>query len=418
MGRGSAHPLARWLLAAALLALLAALFVPRAAAAALTTHDHTGDVRGGKGLTKRERRALDIVSVTAIPTPAGAVAEVDLRGNFARTFGRGHLKRGVIALEFAGTGGKATVVTERLVHGRAVHRRSGSRGSAEVAGGGNAMFFAVAGLDGFALRTAKVETARSPLRPGGSVQRVRASGNATPADTASVRFPRPDCDRARAELQRLQEAIAREQKILAQVTEEDNPYGSALDGDLRDFQQEAGYQEQWIRTHCEGGGGTTTGGGDGGSGGTSGGGGTTTGPFACSATTSKNVTYTNPDNPADPDNGSSWSTATTGSCTGAFDTFEVRILNLPAGVGISEWIAKTTSNCTAIDDQGTEYTGTPTPPTGHYVVAIRCTRKPTVDDFYAYFRYTNGTAPPSGTHIQVTLVKDGVAQPPIDTTVP
>ena len=79
--------------------LAATALVPAAASAgSASKRDRGGDVRA-KGLTAKERRALDIVSATAIGDPsAGVLVTVTFRGNFERAIGRRHLRRGLAAL--------------------------------------------------------------------------------------------------------------------------------------------------------------------------------------------------------------------------------------------------------------------------------------------------------------------------------
>lgn len=89
------------MLRAALAATLATgLLLPASALAdgQVTGRDRAGDVKA-KGLSAKERRALDIVSVTARgDRSAGLMVTVKFRGNFQKAMGRGHLKRGLAAL--------------------------------------------------------------------------------------------------------------------------------------------------------------------------------------------------------------------------------------------------------------------------------------------------------------------------------
>ena len=94
------HGCGRWrtgrLLAALLLAGL--LLLPGTAAGAASHRDRGGDVRA-RGVTAKERRALDLVSVSARGHPSlGLIVTATFRGDFEAAVGRGHLRTAVAAL--------------------------------------------------------------------------------------------------------------------------------------------------------------------------------------------------------------------------------------------------------------------------------------------------------------------------------
>jgi hypothetical protein len=79
-------------------AVLLGLGAVSAAAGTVSRRDRAGDVKA-KSLSARERRALDIVSVTATgDEPSGLFVTVTFKGDVERYLGQGHLKRALIAL--------------------------------------------------------------------------------------------------------------------------------------------------------------------------------------------------------------------------------------------------------------------------------------------------------------------------------
>lgn len=79
-------------------ALAVAILPASASAGTIVERDRSGDVRAS-GLSAKERKALDIVSVTARGDSAvGLFVTVTFRGDFERAIGRRHLKGGLAAL--------------------------------------------------------------------------------------------------------------------------------------------------------------------------------------------------------------------------------------------------------------------------------------------------------------------------------
>jgi hypothetical protein len=75
-----------------------AMLATPASAGFASKRDRSGDVRA-RGLTPAERRALDIVSVTVVgDEDFGSIVTVRFRGNIERALGRGHLRRGLVAV--------------------------------------------------------------------------------------------------------------------------------------------------------------------------------------------------------------------------------------------------------------------------------------------------------------------------------
>ena len=110
--------------------------------------DRAGDVHA-RGLTTGQRRALDVVSVTARgESSAGLFVTATFRGNFERLIGRGRLRRGLAALvvrpKSAGQSSAGVVTRGPGIVGETLHRtRSGDVG---VVRAGRKLSFFIAGM--------------------------------------------------------------------------------------------------------------------------------------------------------------------------------------------------------------------------------------------------------------------------------
>lgn len=70
-----------------------------ASAGTITGRDSSGGAVRGKGLTQKERKALDVVSVTATGIePLGTLVTATFAGDIEQTLGRGHLSDGLVVL--------------------------------------------------------------------------------------------------------------------------------------------------------------------------------------------------------------------------------------------------------------------------------------------------------------------------------
>jgi hypothetical protein len=98
LARSPRRTLAAMLVALTAAALASAMLASAASAGIVSQRDRSGDIRD-RGLTAAERRALDIVSVTAVGAEEfGVMVTVRFRGNIERALGRGHLRRAVVAM--------------------------------------------------------------------------------------------------------------------------------------------------------------------------------------------------------------------------------------------------------------------------------------------------------------------------------
>jgi hypothetical protein len=97
------------------LAAAGVLFASPALGTDIVTGDPVGDLNGGRGLTKKERQALDIASVHVVGEEGlGLFVTVTFKGNLQQRIGRGHLKDALVALvlqPMPGAGASAGLVT-------------------------------------------------------------------------------------------------------------------------------------------------------------------------------------------------------------------------------------------------------------------------------------------------------------------
>lgn len=154
--KGYGRAMRRGLALAVAVALLAVL-APAASAGVSAKRDR-GAVPGDLGLSKKERRALDIASVRLFAQDGlGLVAVVVFKGNVERALGRGHLEAGAVAMVLnrkRGRGATAGLVT--LGDGE-VLARARSRVLGVVRSGRRLTFF-VKGGDVKSLRSVEVRS--------------------------------------------------------------------------------------------------------------------------------------------------------------------------------------------------------------------------------------------------------------------
>ena len=83
-------------------------------------------------LTKPERRAVDIRTVTGSSTSTAALVEIRFAGNLEDSLGRGALRKAHVTVALTTASGQATVITERGTDRRPRRSRTGTAGSFQM----------------------------------------------------------------------------------------------------------------------------------------------------------------------------------------------------------------------------------------------------------------------------------------------
>lgn len=101
---------------------------------------------GGPGLTKTERKAVDIVSVDAATTPSAALVEIGFKGKIEDELGTGGLKKARVTINLETASGPPTVITDRGRSERPREGRNGTQGRFDVIRDGRGMLLLVEAL--------------------------------------------------------------------------------------------------------------------------------------------------------------------------------------------------------------------------------------------------------------------------------
>jgi hypothetical protein len=185
------------------LLLAVALTLPALTLADTTSRKDRGKLRHTKGLSNKQRNALDITRVTATASTGGLVVTVRMKGNLDRALGRGKLRRARIALILDPRSRRrrpaVLVATGRRSRPRTLRRTRTDEVSAVRRG--RTVTFAIAGSPR-AVRRIRVRTFRGRPRP----RRRARSSNGSELDREEVealrrsgfvdeaRAPRPATD--------------------------------------------------------------------------------------------------------------------------------------------------------------------------------------------------------------------------------
>jgi hypothetical protein len=196
-----------------------ALTVPAAAGGGIPTgllKNRTAGVAAVRtpGLTRAERNALSIRRITARGGSWGVAVRVRLKGDFQSAIGRGHLRRGLLALVLKPKphNGKAAVLvtTGRLGHSRTL-RRTSSKQVGVIRDGKQVEFYILGGGLRNVSRIQVKAFARKP-RVGRRARRAQTQGGLTAREIEAIKgldadgegsipppASRPPCDSMRAE---------------------------------------------------------------------------------------------------------------------------------------------------------------------------------------------------------------------------
>jgi hypothetical protein len=97
-------------------------------------------------LSKPERRAVDIRSVTGASTSTAMLAEIRFAGNLGDVLGRGALRKAQVKVELLTASGQTTVITDRGAARRQRQSRSGTVGAFELIRGRRSLLLLAEGF--------------------------------------------------------------------------------------------------------------------------------------------------------------------------------------------------------------------------------------------------------------------------------
>ena len=425
-------------------AIAALLFPATTFAASQSQRDGANDVKA-RGLSRADQLALDIRRVKVTVTDFGVTVDTTLAGSFEERTVAGGLRKAGAAVILTQTSGEVTTAATYGSGKKTRFARSGPGGAVAAVRNDRHVTLYIADYPVGTL--ARLDVRTFTRRRGAQSSRAIAAGDGEgdgivygPGDgigfeVENLAASRGGCAAVVAELEkatterdelkrRIKERQGRAAQLQRELRDASDASRPGIKKKLEKFERkvqtgkkELGRLEQWIAAlaeyarRCPQGPGT--GGGTGGGTGTGGTGGGGTQEYTCSApTTQTNATYTKP---GDPFNGTSWETATTGSCSGPYDSVEITV---PEPYSIQEFIAEP-PNCTLYDQDGNVISGTLAP--GQRVERIVCTQDPSSpkSQWYFYLRYFSPPGPPpSGTPLHVVVRKAGATTHDFTTYVP
>ena len=167
------------------------------------------------GLTKPEKKAVDIVSADGVATDSVAFARISFKGDLAGRLGTGGLAKAKVAIELTEASGSSTVITDARRGAKPRRTRTGSEGGFAIARHGRELYVLVEALPGPAEQLKITTTVPGPKRQAGPVDLLLAAfGAHDPCPRLTERIERIDdnLDVAESKLRKAEKKLRKAKK--------------------------------------------------------------------------------------------------------------------------------------------------------------------------------------------------------------